>query len=143
VDTVIFTNAGARMKAAVVVAGFAFLATACGGSGSSGASPAPSTSSVSPSVSATPSPTASPSNKNFLAYLHQNGVPRGRNSKNLIALGKNFVCASYRFHETTPQIMRVAKKYGIHPQSRVELLMRASLTYICPQYQATAALPSN
>jgi hypothetical protein len=98
--------------------------------------------SASPSPSPSPSLTA-PSQKQattFLNYLYAHDIPRGVNTTDQIKLGVTFVCASYKYHETTPQILQIAKQQGLHPRSKVTTLMTASVKYLCPQYAAQSGL---
>jgi hypothetical protein len=126
---------------AAAVTGAAVLLVGCDSSSTPKAAPEPSTS-ASPSPSPSPSETA-PSQKQanvFLNYLYSHDIPRGVNASDQIKLGVTFVCASYRFHETTPQILQIAKQHGLHPRSKVKTLMTASVKYLCPQYGAQSGL---
>jgi hypothetical protein len=132
----------AALGATVVLAG-------CDSSSSPSATPTPSTPTSSASTSASPSPTPSataPSQKKaatFLNYLYAHDIPRGVNATAQIKLGVTFVCASYKFHETTPQILQIAKQQGLHPRSKVKTLMTASVKYFCPQYAAASGLSTD
>ena len=135
--------AAAVLSTAIVLAG-------CDSSSTPAAAPTPSTSTTaSPSPSPSPSTTKTanaPSQKaanTFLNYLYAHNIPRGVNAADQIKLGVTFVCASYKFHETTPQILQVAKTNGLHPRSKVKTLMTASVKYFCPQYATQSGLPVN
>ena len=133
-------SGGSGLGTAIVVAG-------CDSSSAPTAAPSPSTStSASASPSPSPSTSASPPTqqqaKTFLNYLYAHDIPRGVNAADQIKLGVTFVCASYKFHETTPQILQTAKQHGLHPRSKVKTLMTASVKYFCPEYAEQSGLPT-
>lgn len=139
-----FSSHVARTVAAF--AGVLIVLGACDSSSSPSSAPKPS-----PSTSASPSPSPTktakaPTQKQanvFLNYLYAHDIPRGVNASNQIKLGVTFVCASYKFNETTQQILQVAKQQGLHPRSKVKTLMVASVKYLCPQYAAQSGLSTD
>lgn len=135
------------VRMAAAFAGALVVLGACDSSSAPTSAPKPSPSSTSASPSPSPTKTANaPTQKQanvFLNYLYAHDIPRGVNASDQIKLGVTFVCASYKFNETTQQILQVAKQNGLHPRSKVKTLMVASVKYLCPQYAAQSGLSTD